>query len=95
MRIGNTGSAGNLGSTAATGSSAGIGETGAAAIEVSGGAAALQSSVLQPAQAALSAMPEVDLARVAEIRDALESGEISFDAGKLAALIARHHGGGA
>jgi negative regulator of flagellin synthesis FlgM len=37
-------------------------------------------------------MPEIDAARVAEIRAALERGELGFDAGKLAQLIERYHG---
>jgi len=42
---------------------------------------------------ALANMPEIDLAKVAAVRDALAKGEITFDAGKLAGLIARYHGG--
>ena len=77
------------------GASAGV-ESAAAVI--TGGAsgkpaAALQSEVLQPAMAALSAMPEVDSERVAELRDLLARGELPFDAGRLAGLIQRFHGG--
>jgi negative regulator of flagellin synthesis FlgM len=53
---------------------------------------ALESSVLQPAQAALKALPDFDAARVAELRDALSKGELPFDAGRLAGLIQRFHG---
>lgn len=56
-------------------------------------AAPLQSAVLQPAQAALDAMPEIDAERVADIKAALAEGKINFDAGKLAGLIRRYHGG--
>jgi len=52
----------------------------------------LESSVLQPAQAALKALPDFDAARVAELRDALAKGELPFDAGRLAGLIQRFHG---
>ncbi|CAN7537123.1 flagellar biosynthesis anti-sigma factor FlgM [Massilia sp. LjRoot122] len=57
-------------------------------------APALQSDVLQPAAAALRAMPDFDAARVAELRDQLAKGELPFDAGRLAGLIQRFHGGG-
>jgi negative regulator of flagellin synthesis FlgM len=50
--------------------------------------------VLQPAQAALRALPDFDAARVAELRDALAKGELPFDAGRLAGLIQRFHGKG-
>jgi len=56
-------------------------------------APALQSSVLQPAAEALRALPDFDAARVAELRDALAKGELPFDAGRLAGLIERFHGG--
>lgn len=56
-------------------------------------AAALQSAVMGPALAAMAALPEVDGARVAELRDAIARGELPFDAGKLAGLIQRFHGG--
>lgn len=52
-----------------------------------------QAARMQRAQAALAAMPDVDAARVAEIKEALARGDISFNPGKLAQLIARHHGG--
>lgn len=53
----------------------------------------LQSEVLQPAAKALAALPDFDAARVAELRDALAKGELPFDAGRLAGLIQRFHGG--
>lgn len=56
-------------------------------------AAALESDLLKPAQAALAQMPEVDMDRVAALRDALSKGEIRFDANRLAQLIQRFHGG--
>jgi negative regulator of flagellin synthesis FlgM len=56
-------------------------------------AAPLQSEVLQPALAALASMPEIDHARVAELRDALAKGELPFDPARLAGLIQRFHGG--
>ena len=55
--------------------------------------APLQSDVLQPAAKALAALPDFDAARVAELRDALAKGELPFDAGRLAGLIQRFHGG--
>lgn len=58
-----------------------------------GSAAPLQSEVLQPALAALASMPEIDHARVAELRDALAKGELPFDPARLAGLIQRFHGG--
>jgi negative regulator of flagellin synthesis FlgM len=56
-------------------------------------AAALQSEVLKPAAEALRALPDMDHARVAALRDALAKGELPFDAGRLAGLIQRFHGG--
>lgn len=56
--------------------------------------AALQSGVLGPAMEALREMPAIDEARVAQLREAYQRGELRFDAGKLAALIQRYHGGG-
>jgi negative regulator of flagellin synthesis FlgM len=53
---------------------------------------ALESSVLQPAQSALKALPDFDAEKVAELRDALTKGELPFDAGRLAGLIQRFHG---
>ena len=67
-------------------------EPGAARPAVRVDGEALQSGVLKPAQAELAAMPDVDAARVAEIKAALADGRIQFDAGKLAGLIRRYHG---
>ena len=53
----------------------------------------LQSAVLQPALAALRALPDFDHERVAALRDALARGELPFDAARLAGLIERFHGG--
>lgn len=57
------------------------------------GGTELASAVLQPAQRALGALPDFDAGRVAELRDALSRGELPFDAGRLAGLIQRFHGG--
>lgn len=56
-------------------------------------AAPLQAETLQPAKDAMAAMPDIDHARVAELRDLLAKGELPFDAGRLAGLIQRFHGG--
>jgi negative regulator of flagellin synthesis FlgM len=56
-------------------------------------AAPLQSEALAPALEALRALPDVDQARVAELRDALAKGELPFDPARLAGLIQRFHGG--
>ena len=61
--------------------------------EASAAPAALQSAVLQPAADALSAMPDFDAVRVAELREALARGELPFDAGRLAGLIQKFHSG--
>lgn len=52
-----------------------------------------QTERVQAAQAQLAAMPDIDTARVAEIKAALERGEIAFDVQKIAGLVVRHHGG--
>ena len=65
----------------------------AAPVAAPAGNDALESAVLQPAQKALGALPDFDAARVAELRDALSKGELPFDAGRLAGLIQRFHGG--
>lgn len=52
-----------------------------------------QTERVQAAQAQLAQMPEVDAARVADIKAALARGEIAFDAKKIAGLVVRHHGG--
>lgn len=54
--------------------------------------APLQSAALAPAKEALAALPDVDQARVAALRDALAKGELPFDASRLAGLIDRYHG---
>lgn len=54
-----------------------------------------QAASVQRAQMQLAQMPEVDAARVTEIKEALARGDIGFDPQKLAQLIVRHHGGGA
>lgn len=64
-----------------------------AAPAVIGAATGLESTTLQPAKAALAAMPEIDLDKVETLREALARGEIRFDAGRLAQLIQRFHGG--
>jgi negative regulator of flagellin synthesis FlgM len=65
-----------------------------AAIASTAGAPSLQSSVLEPALAALNELPEIDHAKVAALRDALAKGELPFNAGKLAALIESYHRSG-
>jgi negative regulator of flagellin synthesis FlgM len=52
----------------------------------------LPTGTLQQAKAALDALPEIDQARVAALRDALAKGELPFDAARLAGLIDRYHG---
>ncbi len=67
--------------------------TGAVAAGAGSSAGAeLQSAVLQPAIAALRAMPDIDHERVAMLRDALAKGELPFDPSKIAGLIQRFHG---
>lgn len=55
--------------------------------------AEMQSAVLQPAMAALKDMPEMDLDRIAMLRDALAKGELPFDPDRLAGLVQRFHMG--
>ncbi|BBL22814.1 flagellar biosynthesis anti-sigma factor FlgM [Comamonas terrigena] len=55
----------------------------------------VQAASVQRAQVQAAQMPDVDVARVAEIKEALARGDISFNPQKLAQLILRHHGGGA
>lgn len=50
--------------------------------------------MLDAARSALAEAPEIDMVRVARIQAALATGEIRFDAGKLAGIIQRYHGGG-
>jgi negative regulator of flagellin synthesis FlgM len=55
--------------------------------------APLQTAVIQPALRALRAMPDdIDVERVAALRDAIARGEVPFDAARLAGLIQRFHG---
>lgn len=54
----------------------------------------LQSSVLQPAMAAMNEMPDIDQEKVAALKTALERGELPFNPAKLAALIDRYHRSG-
>ncbi|PZN26928.1 MAG: flagellar biosynthesis anti-sigma factor FlgM [Proteobacteria bacterium] len=76
------------------------GKTGEAACATPPGAAApargeaLQSAVLQPTLQALREMPEIDAARVAELREKLARGELPFNPARLAALIEAYHRGG-
>jgi len=64
-----------------------------AAAPAAAGPGPSQSAATAAAREALRAMPDVDLARVAQLRDALARGEAPFDADKLAALVLRFHGG--
>ncbi|CAG9246943.1 Anti-sigma-28 factor [Burkholderia diffusa] len=48
---------------------------------------------VRSAQAALRSLPDFDEARVDALRIALAEGRIPFDAGRLAELIQRFHGG--
>lgn len=52
-----------------------------------------QAEHVQAAQAQMAKLPEMDAARVAEIKAALARGDIGFDAQKIAGLVMRHHGG--
>ena len=54
----------------------------------------LQSSVLQPAMAAMNEMPDIDQEKVTALKAALERGELPFNPAKLAALIERYHRSG-
>ncbi len=56
--------------------------------------AKLQSSVLQPAMAAMNEMPDIDQEKVTALKTALERGELPFNPAKLAALIERYHRSG-
>lgn len=101
-----TKSSSSRGSTLRSGAAAGTGKpagVAAAAAATEAGAApgvragaapqVLQSAVLGPALAAMATMPEIDHAKVAELRDAIARGDLHFDAAKLAGLIQRFHGG--
>lgn len=54
----------------------------------------LQSSVLQPAMAAMNEMPDINQEKVTALKAALERGELPFNPVKLAALIERYHRSG-
>jgi negative regulator of flagellin synthesis FlgM len=51
------------------------------------------TSTLGVAKQALQAGPEIDMVKVQAIRDALQRGEINFDADKVAGLMQKYHGG--
>ena len=90
-------SSGNTGATvrsSAVAPAEAIAENASAAAAAGGSSAGaeLQSAVLQPAMAALRAMPDIDHERVAFLRDALAKGELPFDPSKIAGLIQRFHG---
>jgi len=90
MRITGTG-AKDLQGTASTSEGAAAGHA-APAVESGATAPVLQSAILQPALAALREMPDIDLAAVKTLSDALANGDVPFDAGRLAGLIERYHG---
>ncbi|HEY4066964.1 MAG TPA: flagellar biosynthesis anti-sigma factor FlgM [Burkholderiaceae bacterium] len=94
MRIATTGMP-DLTPTDKTGASAAADDTPAPASTASSAASAgpSQSAALAPALAALRKMPDIDLAKVDQLRDALAKGEMPFDPAKLAGLIKRFHGG--
>lgn len=93
MRIsGTTGLPDVSGATQAPATQAAAPKSAAASAAAAPSAEVLQSTLLQPALAALRAMPEIDHAKVAALRDALARGELPFDAAKLAGLIERFHG---
>jgi negative regulator of flagellin synthesis FlgM len=69
------------------------GERAAAPVTPAAAPTGMASDVLKPAQAALAQMPEVDMDKVAALKDALARGEVKFDADRLAQLIQRYHGG--
>jgi negative regulator of flagellin synthesis FlgM len=69
------------------------GERAAAPVTPASAPTEMASDVLKPAQAALAQMPEVDMDKVAALKDALARGEVRFDADRLAQLIQRYHGG--
>jgi negative regulator of flagellin synthesis FlgM len=94
MRIANTGMP-DLTPADKTAAPASVDDTVAPASSAASAATAgpLQSAALAPALAALRKMPDVDLAKVDQLRDALAKGEVPFDPAKLAGLIKRFHGG--
>jgi negative regulator of flagellin synthesis FlgM len=58
------------------------------------GTSTLQSTVLQPAMAAIRELPDIDNEKVSALKAALERGELPFNPAKLAALIERYHRSG-
>ena len=52
-----------------------------------------QAASVQRAAAQLAEMPDIDTARVADLKAALARGEIAFNPQRLAQLVLRHHGG--
>ncbi|WP_226572863.1 flagellar biosynthesis anti-sigma factor FlgM [Mangrovibacter yixingensis] len=56
--------------------------------------AAANEPVPEAALAALKSMPEVDLARVAEMKAAIANGEVSIDLDALSQAMRRFHQGG-
>ncbi|KZR32294.1 MULTISPECIES: flagellar biosynthesis anti-sigma factor FlgM [Enterobacter] len=59
------------------------------------GSAVVRSAAIDPvlgeAQTQLSALPEVDMARVAEMKDAISSGKISIDIDSLATAMQKYY----
>lgn len=88
-----TGAAGTGKVAAAAGVAAASEMAGPAGLQAGAAPQVLQSAVLGPALAAMARMPEIDHAKVAELRDAIARGDLQFDAAKLAGLIQRFHGG--
>lgn len=94
VRTGAGGASAGAGKVSAAAGVAATGEAGGVAgIQAGTAPQVLQSAVLGPALAAMAQMPEIDHAKVAELRDAIARGDLQFDAGKLAGLIQRFHGG--
>lgn len=86
-----------IGSTQETAAISKVAEVAPAAAATSAAATAQQapgSPILGPALEAIRQLPEIDQAQVASLRDALQRGEIPFDASKLASLIERYHRSG-
>ena len=55
--------------------------------------ASTESLPLEQLQDALGALPEIDLAKVEAIKQALQRGEISLDAGALSRSMLAYHNG--
>lgn len=58
-----------------------------------GASAPAESLPLEQLQDALGALPEIDLAKVEAIKQALQRGEISLDAGVLSRSMLAYHNG--